>query len=202
MNSIDERVSAAAMRLFAQRGATEVSMSDLAAEARVARGTLYRNIGSTERLYTRLIETMAPRLHSQIASGLDQIGATDPAVRLASALRLLVRLASDEPVTGKFLVRFGLSDESLNALLSGPPMRDIESGIASGRYQISPGSTLAAASLISGATVSAMRMATEGHLGWRDAGSSTAELVLRALGVPGPEAAEISQVELPTLTLA
>jgi AcrR family transcriptional regulator len=202
VSAIDERVSAAAMRLFAERGATEVSMSELAIEARVARGTLYRNIGSTERLYARLIETMAPRLHSQMAAGLDQLGATDPAVRLATALRLFVRLASADPVTGKFLVRFGLSDESLNALLAGPPMRDIEAGIASGRYQIAPGSTLAAASMISGATVSAMRMATEGHLGWRDAGSSTAELVLRALGVGAQEAAEISQVELPTLKLA
>jgi AcrR family transcriptional regulator len=202
VNAIDERVSTAAMRLFAQRGATEVSMSELAVEARVARGTLYRNIGSTELLYTRLIETMAPQLHSQIAAGLDQIGATDPAVRLASGLRLLVRLASDDPVTGKFLVRFGLSDESLNALLTGPPMRDIEAGIAAGRYQLSPASTLAAASMISGATVSAMRMAIEGHLGWRDAGSSTAELVLRALGVAAQEAAEIAQVELPTLKLA
>lgn len=202
MNAIDERVSAAAMRLFAQRGANEVSMSELAVEARVARGTLYRTIGSTERLYTRLIENMAPRLHSQIAGGLDQIGATDPAVRLASGLRLLVRLASDDPVTGKFLVRFGLSDESLNALLTGPPMRDIEAGIASGRYQLTASSKLAAASLISGATVSAMRMTIEGHLGWRDAGSSTAELVLRALGVGAQEAAEIAQSELPTLKLA
>lgn len=199
---MDERVSAAAMRLFAERGATEVSMSELAAEARVARGTLYRNIGSTEQLYARLIETMAPRLHGQMAAGLDRIGATDPAVRLATALRLFVRLASDDPVMGKFLVRFGLSDESLNALLSGPPMRDIEAGMAAGRYQITPASKLAAASMISGATVSAMRMAVEGHLGWRDAGSTTAELVLRALGVAAEEAAEISQVELPAFKLA
>jgi hypothetical protein len=44
-----------------------------------------------------------------------------------------------------------------------------------------------------------MWMVLEGHQTWREAGSSTAELVLRAMGIEPTEAREISMTELPRL---
>jgi hypothetical protein len=96
-------------------------------------------------------------------------------------------------------VKFGLSEESLRGVLSGPPMRDISAGLAAGRYHIGELSIDSIASLIVGATVSAMWMVFEGHQTWREAGSSTAELVLRAMGIEPTEAREISMTELPRL---
>ena len=55
------------------------------------------------------------------------------------------------------------------------------------------------ASMVLGATVSAMWMVLEGHQTWREAGSSTAELVLRAMGIAPDEARQISTTELPRL---
>jgi hypothetical protein len=44
-----------------------------------------------------------------------------------------------------------------------------------------------------------MWMVIEGHQTWREAGSSTAELLLRALGIEAAEAQEICTTELPRL---
>jgi hypothetical protein len=114
--------------------------------------------------------------------------------------RLWVRYAHENPTMGRFAVRFGLSEESLRAWMTGPPMDDISAGVAAGRYAISPSSVESVASLVLGATVSAMWMVLEGHQTWREAGSSTAELLLRALGIDPAEAHEICTAELPRLT--
>ena len=68
-----------------------------------------------------------------------------------------------------------------------------------GRNCIGPVSVDSIASLALGATVSAMWMVLEGHQTWREAGTSTAELVLRAMGIEPAEAREISMAELPRL---
>jgi hypothetical protein len=47
-----------------------------------------------------------------------------------------------------------------------------------------------------------MWMVLEGHQTWREAGTSTAELVLRAMGIEPAEAREISMAELPRLATA
>jgi hypothetical protein len=50
--------------------------------------------------------------------------------------------------------------------------------------------------------VSAMWMVLEGHQTWRDAGTSTAELLLRAMGIDPAEAHEICTADLPDLSRA
>jgi hypothetical protein len=79
-------------------------------------------------------------------------------------------------------------------------MQDINAGVARGRYVIGPSSVESVASVVIGATISAMWMVLEGHQTWREAGSSTAELVLRAMGIEPSEAHEISTAELPPLS--
>ena len=73
-------------------------------------------------------------------------------------------------------------------------MDDISAGVAAGRYAIDPSSIESVASLVLGATISAMWMVIEGHQTWREAGSSTAELLLRALGIEAAEAQEICTI--------
>ena len=50
----DRRINAAAVRLFTAKGTTRLTVSELAQEANVARGTLYRNVGSVEGLFDRV----------------------------------------------------------------------------------------------------------------------------------------------------
>lgn len=199
MNATEKRINAAAMRLFAERGSTEVTISELATEAGVARGTLYRNVESIEHLFDQVRAQLAFELHDTIARVMDAHGDLDPPLRLATAMRMLIRRAHDNPGMGRFIVRFAMTDESLRELLSGPPMQDIKAGIGAGRYAVTAGQALSIVSLVLGAVVSAMWMVLEGHQGWREAGSGTAELVLAALGLARDEAAEIAVAPLPEL---
>jgi hypothetical protein len=47
-----------------------------------------------------------------------------------------------------------------------------------------------------------MWMVLEGHQTWRDAGTSTAQLLLRAMGIGPAEAHEICMADLPDLSTA
>jgi AcrR family transcriptional regulator len=193
----DQRISDAAVRLFVEKGTTQVTISELAVEANVARGTLYRNIESVEDLFDRIVADLSTDMHRRVSATFATID--DSAVRLATGVRLWIRYAAENPTMGRFAVRFGLSEESLRAWMTGPPMDDIAAGVAAGRYAISPSSIDSVASLVLGATVSAMWMVLEGHQTWREAGSSTAELLLRALGIDADEAHDISSAALPQL---
>jgi AcrR family transcriptional regulator len=193
----DQRISDAAIRLFVEKGTTQLTISELAQAANVARGTLYRNIGSVADLFDRVVAEFSADMHRRVSASF--VGIDDPAARLATGLRLWVRHAYENPTIGRFAVKFGLSEESLRAVMTGPPMRDISDGVAVGRYDLGSVSVDSIASLIVGATVSAMWMVFEGHQTWREAGSSTAELVLRAMGIEPAEAREIAMAELPRL---
>jgi AcrR family transcriptional regulator len=193
----DQRISEAAIRLFVEKGTTRLTVSELAQAANVARGTLYRNVGSMADLFDRVVGEFSADLHQRVSESF--AGIDDPAARLATGLRLWVRYAYENPTIGRFAVRFGLSEESLRAVMTGPPMRDISAGVAAGRYDLGLGGVESIASMVLGATVSAMWMVLEGHQTWREAGSSTAELVLRAMGIAPDEARQISTTELPRL---
>jgi AcrR family transcriptional regulator len=193
----DQRISEAAIRLFVEKGTTQLTVSELAQAANVARGTLYRNIGSMADLFDRVVGEFSAGLHQRVSASF--AGIDDPAARLATGLRLWIRYAYENPTIGRFAVRFGLSEESLRAVMTGPPMSDINAGVAAGRYDLGSLSVDSIASMVLGATVSAMWMVLEGHQTWREAGSATAELVLRAMGIQATEAREIAMAELPRL---
>ena len=83
--------------------------------------------------------------------------------------------------------------------MTGPPSSDVDAGVAAGRYVLGDVGVDSVASLVLGATVSAMWMVLEGHQTWREAGTSTSELVLRALGIEAKEAHRIATEPLPAL---
>ncbi|WP_433679719.1 TetR/AcrR family transcriptional regulator [Nocardia sp. CA-119907] len=199
MSATEQRINAAAIRLFAERGSADLTMSELANEAGVARGTLYRNVESIDQLFDQVRAQLAFEIHDSNARIMDAHGELDPPLRLATGIRMLVRRAHDNPAMGLFLVRFGMTDESLRETLSGPPMQDVAAGIAAGRYTVGAGMELGIASMLMGTVISAMWMVLEGHQGWREAGISAAELVLCALGVPREEAGQIAVAPLPAL---
>ena len=198
MTSTERRIRTAAVSLFTEKGATDVTMSELATRAGVARGTLYRNFDSTEILFDQVVAEFSDEMHERVTRTF--IGIDDAAMRLAIGVRLWVRYAHDNPMMGRFAVRFALTEQSLRAVMTGPPMRDVSAGIAAGRYPVDASMTPSIASLVIGATVSAMWMVLEGHQAWREAGSSIAELILRSLGIDPVEAQAISTAELPSLS--
>jgi len=197
MNAAQKRIHQAALRLFAEKRSSEVSVSELAAAAGVARGTIYNNLESPEHLFQQVAAQLADEMDERAAAS--YAGIEDPAVRIAIGMRLYVRRAHEEPHWGRFLVNFGYTNDALRKLFSGPPMRDLMLGLQSKRFDFRVDQGLGALGVIGGSTLSAILGVLEGLRTWRDAGSDAAELALRALGVPVAQAREISLRELPPL---
>ena len=197
MTAAETRIHDAALRIFAEKGVTQLTVSELAEEAGVARGTVYNNLGSTDALFEEVAAGLADEMHRRVVSSFAEID--DPAHRLANGIRFFVRRAHEEPVWGRFIIRYAFSNDSLRAMWVGPPASDLRRGQEQKRYRIDPDQRQSALGMITGATLSAMLLVVEGHKTWRASGADTAELVLRALGVAPREARKIANLELPPL---
>lgn len=197
MSQAQRRIHAAALKLFADKGTSDISVSELATVAGVARGTIYNNLESPEHLFQQVAAQLASEMDARIVAS--YAGIEDPAHRLATGIRLYIRRAHDEPHWGRFLVNFGLTNEILRAAWIGPPVQDLMLGLTQGRYDFSPEQALSAMGLIGGTTLSSIMMVLEGMKTWRDAGTHAAELVLKGLGIPTDEARRLATMTLPTL---
>jgi AcrR family transcriptional regulator len=200
VKAVQNRLYHAALRLFAERGVTQVTVSDLAGAAGVARGTVYSNFGTLESLFEDAATRLTTEMGMRIATMSNQT--TDPAQRLANGIRFFVRRAHEDPLWGRFLVRFGATTPTLRGLLQGAPTSDLTLGIELGRFHLRADQITSAVAVMSGSVLTAMSLVLEGHQTWRVAAADTAELVLRALGVPTDVAQRLATSELPPLPAA
>lgn len=79
------RVLDAAERLFAERGPACVSMDDVAAEAGVGKGTVYRAVGDRAGLAFALLDARERRLQEDVLRGPAPLGPGAPALERARA---------------------------------------------------------------------------------------------------------------------
>lgn len=191
------RIHQAALQLFAERGTADISISDLAEAAGVARGTIYNNLAKPEDLFGQVATDLASEMYARSVASMS--GITDPATRLAMGIRMFARRTHEEPHWGRFIVCFSLTDSILAKMLGEPPSVDASRGIETGRYKLEASYLPSVVGMIGAAGLSAMRLVLDGTLTWRDAGSQTAEMVLRAFGIPPREAREIATLPLPPL---
>lgn len=200
MTPVQKRIHSAALQLFAEKGVGVITVSELAGVAGVARGTIYNNLNSVESLFEDVAGQLSTEMNQRVVNSADP--QLDPAQRLANGVRFYIRRAHEEPQWGSFITRYASTTKSLQDLWSGPPVHDVLSGIAQSRYTFAKEQLTSVMSLIGGAVLAAMLLVLEGHKTWRDAGSETAELLLRALGVAPDEAHRIANLELPPLAPA
>ncbi|MBB5049153.1 AcrR family transcriptional regulator [Rhodopseudomonas rhenobacensis] len=198
MASLAQRqIYRAAMQLFAERGLTQISVTDLAQAAGVARGTIYNNLDDLTGLFDLVATHLAAELNGKIIRALQ--GCDDPILRLANGMRLLIRHAHVEPQLGRFICRFGLSSATLRVIWTGQPLADLRAGLAAGRYGFGESQLPSAVNFISGATLGAMVITLDGAQTWSEAAAETVEWVLIALGVGKAEARALSTGDLPPL---
>ena len=87
------RVLAAAERLFAERGATNVSMEDVATAAGVGKGTLYRRYPDRAALAVALLDEHERRLQQHLLDGPPPLGSgAPPGERLSAFYGAMVDL--------------------------------------------------------------------------------------------------------------
>ena len=192
-----QRIHEAAMRTFADRGTANISLSDLAEAAGIARGTIYNNITHPENLFADVAADLSAEMIARIEQTIADVD--EPAQRLATGLRLFIRRAYEERDWGLFLVRFGMGHDDLQMLLEAPPVRDAKQVLHSGKAKVDPEREKTFISMLAGATLAAMSAVIGGHQTWRNAGVGTAEFLLVAAGVPQQKAQRLSRVALPDL---
>lgn len=200
MSAIEKRIHEAAIRIFAERRLDEINVSELAQTAGVARGTIYKKLESIDSLFEDVASQLAAEMNERV-----QRSATpdlDPAQRLANGIRFYIRRAHEEPHWGAFLVRYSATSASLQKLWDGPPVRDVLDGLSKHRFSFRPEQMVSVIGLVGGAVLIAITLVLEGHKTWRDAGSDTAELLLRSIGVDPEDARAFATAPLPVLPSA
>ena len=190
------KIHDAAMRLFAERGGREISISDLADAAGVARGTIYNNIAEPDALFDEIASRVLHDMHLRVAESMGQL--EDPAQRLACGIQMFIRHVHEDPWWGRFVVRFAANDDTMRRMMDEPPSIDIKRGIDTGRFTVSLEALASVLSLVGGSTLTAMQSVLAGRQTWRVAGQQLAELILRALGLDADEAHAISSIEPPS----
>ncbi|MGR3454726.1 TetR/AcrR family transcriptional regulator [Pseudooceanicola sp.] len=197
MNIASLRIHHAAMRIFAETGGTAIAVSELAKEAGLSRGTIYNNLENPADLFASVCDMMAEEFLQSVR---DSFGVQeDPAQRVSNAIRLCVRRVQEEPHWGRFIARYAMIEPKLGAFWGRIPAEELRRGIDTGRFDIRPDQIVSICGMMGGATFGAMTLVLNGHRTWREAGSDTAETMLRGLGIARREARRLAQTEFEPL---
>jgi AcrR family transcriptional regulator len=174
----------AALRVVAEKGPAALSIDDVVSAAGVARGTFYKYFPSPDALVRELALESANEL-IRIAEPVVQ-RYEDPAERVACGIRLVARMAIDNPSVASFIVRLGWPDLRGPDLLLDFVRRDLSAGIRKGRFRRMP--ITLALNIVAGAVLGAAHCMLDPKCE-ADFAEQTAAAALRALGID-PKTAE------------
>lgn len=186
----------AARTLFARQGVDNTRISEITEEADVGFGSFYNHFTSKDAIAEAVFAETVAAQGAAIAAATTHL--EDSAEAIAAAHRCFVRLARSDPDWAWLLVRMDVSHGLTFAALGPLAARDIERGVTTGRLHVSDEGVALSAS--GGALLAVMRSVLEGRAP-EDADVHHAEGVLRLLGLPSAEAAEVARRPLPTVTL-
>ncbi|MET9451555.1 TetR/AcrR family transcriptional regulator [Streptomyces cinerochromogenes] len=186
----------AARQILAETGDTSASIQAIAERADVGFGSFYNHFESKTELFDAAVADALEEFGQVIDERVAAID--DPAELVAAGFRLTARMADSHPELLRILRDSGLAHIHSDSGLSPRALRDLEAGIASGRFTC--GSATIALSAVGGTLMSlvALRLARP-DLDGDEAASDLAEMVLRMLGVPPDDAHEVTRRPLPDL---
>jgi AcrR family transcriptional regulator len=172
------------------------SIQDITDAADVGFGSFYNHFSSKAELFEAAVAEVLEEL-GQLLDGLSS-DVDDPAVAFAQSVRLTVRLAVARPETAQVLVRHGMAYIDAEEGLAPRALRDIEAGVASGRFQV--GEPRLALATTAGALLAVLHVSLVNPDTVTDATcDEAAEQLLRMLGVPLDEAHALATGPLPDL---
>lgn len=187
----------AARQILAETGDTSASIQAIAERADVGFGSFYNHFESKAELFDAAVADALEEFGQVIDERVR--GIDDPAELVAVGFRLTARMADSHQELLRILRDRGLAHIHSGQGLAPRALRDLEIGIASGRFTCAGATT--ALSAVGGTLMSlvALRLARP-DLDGDEAASELAEMVLRMLGVPADDAHEITWRPLPDLT--
>ncbi|MER5409381.1 TetR/AcrR family transcriptional regulator [Streptomyces sp. NPDC002769] len=186
----------AARQILAETGDTSASIQAIAERADVGFGSFYNHFESKTELFDAAVTDALDEFGQVIDERVQ--GIDDPAELVAAGFRLTARMADSHPEIMRILRDRGLAYIHSDRGLAPRALRDLENGIASGRFTCRNATT--ALSAVGGTLMSlvALRLARPG-LDGDEAASDLAEMVLRMLGVPPDDAHQLTRRPLPDL---
>jgi AcrR family transcriptional regulator len=182
----------AAKALFARQGVDGTRIQEITDEADVGFGSFYNHFPSKEALIKAVLGDIVAAHGAEIDALTAHLD--DPAEIISAAHRNFVRRARHDPDWGWLLVRLDVSHNVLHAALGPHARRDLRAGVRSGRLSV-PHERIALHAT-GGALLAVMRAVLHGQAP-KDADIHHAEGVLRLLGLPVDEAAEVARRPLP-----
>ncbi|MFF0243119.1 TetR/AcrR family transcriptional regulator [Rhodococcus pyridinivorans] len=184
----------AAQKLLAERR-TNVPVLEITQLADVGLGSFYNHFTDKDELF----ETAVDDALEHFGSILDKLSDhDDPAVVFAQSLRLTVRLCRSEPELTRVLLHRGLDITVADRGLVPRARRDIEAGIAAGRFR-STDSRIAVPIVAGGALALAALLDTDPVRNAGNVADSFAVDMLCMLGLPESDAVEICGLDLPNV---
>ncbi|MER5446537.1 TetR/AcrR family transcriptional regulator [Streptomyces sp. NPDC002766] len=184
----------AARQILAETGDTGVSIQAIAERADVGFGSFYNHFESK----TELFEAAVVDALEEFGQSFDErlAGLDDPAELVAAGFRLSARMADTHPELMQVLRRRGLGYIHSDNGLARRAVRDLEVGMASGRFTaVDPAVALSA---LGGTLLSLVELRfARPDLDGDEAATNLAEMVLLMLGVPQADAHEVARRPLP-----
>ena len=181
---------AAGRRLLSQRPIDAVTVDDIVQAAEVGKGSFYNHFADREALARAIATQIRASIEGAVARA--NAGVDDPARRMARAVCTYLRYALDEPEQAGALVHIHTGHTSLTAPLNRGLVEDLEAGLASGWFGIA---TVESGVLyVAGVTQLALvRIVQEPNPAFAiSLSQQMCALVLRGLGLAGPEADQIA----------
>ena len=126
------RLIESALHVFAHKGADAAVIDDVIALAEVSRGTFYNYFRTNEELLAAVVKELGNELMNLVEAVVRE--RTDPADRLASAVRMVLHTTQAHPLLAQFVARAGMALTAHNRLAMHYLPRDIQAGIDLGRF--------------------------------------------------------------------
>jgi AcrR family transcriptional regulator len=205
VNALDHRVRVAALRreemqlhllfsglmLASTSSIYELEVEDVVRHAEVSRGSFYKYFPSLPAFYDDLANRLMQEIVAMIGAMIPQ--SLDGATRLACKIRIMMRLAVDFPVLGKFVSQIRWPSQKPDFDVFENIILDVRLGIDEGRLAkvpLSIGSNILIGSLVGGIHTMLLEAPATGYE------DKVTHQVLLGLGMDPELAAEISKIPL------
>lgn|GEM_PF-2110000 len=195
MSAAKVRVLNAALKLYSEKRNKDITVSDLAREAKVARSTIYNLFPELSDLFGEVANQVTSQFNDKLGQALD--GVDDPALMLACSLSLPLQEFHQDPLAGRFVTEFAYTESKIRKYWFGVPNQALQLGVDTGRFKLAKGDINLFRSQMSGGLLSMMILMKEGHLGWREAASGFVFYQMRALGLGDEECQLLASKAVP-----
>ncbi|MBK1787542.1 TetR/AcrR family transcriptional regulator [Prauserella cavernicola] len=184
----------AARQILAEGGENGASIQHIAHRADVGFGSFYNHFESKSELFDAAVTDALEEIGRTFDDGLGDV--EDPAELVSGGFRLAARMSDTHPEVMQVLRRRALGLAHSDLGLAPRARRDIEQGIATGRFDVAD--PVLAVSVLGGSLLSLIELRfSRPELDGDATAIGMAELVLRMLGLRPDDAAEVARRPVP-----